>query len=675
MKPILFNSDETEFSTNGLGRLNPVNCKVTEERNGMFELEMEVRIEDKYYPLLREGMILYASHDDTKVCQPFEIYQISRPLNGTVTVNAWHISYRLSKMTVMPFRANSCVLALSGLSDHAAEPCPFTFWTDKTNSTGVFSVDKPETIRSRLAGNEGSILDAFGGGEYEWDHFTVKLYNRRGRDTDVTFRYGKNITDLKKTTDATDVWTGICPFWAGQDEDGTEVLVTLPEKVIYSGHEDSYSYRMVIPMDFSSSFEKKPTIAQLRSRAVSYVEENAPDGIPSNIDVSFVQLWQTEEYKNLAALERLSLCDSLTIRYEKLGVSNTARIIKTVYDVLLERYESMTIGDVRTHLGDLIRKTADEVAQAAVRKVPTKTALQTAIDTATRLIQGGLGGHVVIGTDAEGKPNEILFMDTEDRETAVNVLRINMNGIGFSSSGYEGPFHSAWTLDGKFNADFISTGILNASMIQAGAFKIRNAAGDIIFLADIDNNAVYLGGESVTIGGEPLTETLSKTITATDVYYLQTNSSSIAPALDDPGWDEAIPEKEPGLYIWQKTVTHYTGGTEKTTGPVCLSGTDGEDAILLLIDSSMGNMFKNSEVSTTLSVTIFYGSRQITTTAELRETFGQSASIIWKYKGLGEDTWHTILVTDSRLRNDGFAFELSPSDVDTKITFTCELDF
>ena len=122
-------------------------------------------------------------------------------------------------------------------------------------------------------------------------------------------------------------------------------------------------------------------------------------------------------------------------------------------------------------------------------------------------------------------------------------------------------------------------------MIQAGAFKIRNAAGDIIFLADIDNNAVYLGGESVTIGGEPLTETLSKTITATDVYYLQTNSSSIAPALDDPGWDEAIPEKEPGLYIWQKTVTHYTGGTEKTTGPVCLSGTDGEDAILLLIDS------------------------------------------------------------------------------------------
>lgn len=475
MKPILFREYENQFRTNGLGRLDPLSCTVTEERNGQYELEMEISIDDPHYKDVKEGRILYVRHDDTPDKQPFEIYKITRPLNGRVTVLAHHISYRTSKITVMPFKAGTCTAAMAGLQDHAVGDCPFTFWTDKEVKKD-FTVDYPVTLRSRLAGSEGSILDVYGTGEYEWDKFTIKLHLHRGSDSGAVLRYGKNITELKKTTDASNIWTGVCPYWLGTNQESNEsVLVTLPEQVIYSNYKDDYAYKMVVPLDLTSRFQEAPTVEQLRQAAKTYVANNAVTGIPVSIDVSFIALWQTEDYKDVAALQRLHLCDTLTVQYKKLGVENTAKIVKTVYNVILERYDSMTIGEVRSSLASTIGDAA-QAAENLRNEVPTTTAMEQAIIAATNLMTGGQGGHVVISRDADGKPKEILVMNTKSAATATQVLRINMNGIGFSSTGIDGPYRSAWTLDGKFVADFIQAGNLNASLIRAGV--IEDAKGN-----------------------------------------------------------------------------------------------------------------------------------------------------------------------------------------------------
>ena len=404
MKPILYPAGETQFKNNGLGRLSEATkCLVTEERNGQYELEMQYPVTGRHYKEIVEERIIAAKHDDTDDVQPFRIYKITRPMNGIVTISARHISYQLSKVAVMPFAADTCAEALAGMISHSVGDCPFTIWTDRLVEAN-FHVDVPSSFRSLLGGVSGSILDIYGPGEYEWDIFTVKFHSHRGSDQNVYIRYGKNMMDVKKTTDTSNIWTSILPYWAGTDEAEQAILVTLPEQVIYSDYVDDYVYRMVVPVDFSSAFQEQPTEEQLRSRAQAYVRANAADGIPASIDVSFVALWQTEEYKNWAPLQKLKLCDTVTVYHKGLGIENKAKIVSVTYDVILERYEKMTIGEVKTNLGDSIRQISEEIK----KEVPTNASVSQAISLATNILSGSMGGNIMINTNAQGQPVEII---------------------------------------------------------------------------------------------------------------------------------------------------------------------------------------------------------------------------------------------------------------------------
>ena len=468
MKPILFPAGETQFKNNGLGRLaEATKCLVTEERNGQYELEMEYPITGRHYQEIMEERIIAARHDDSDDVQPFRIYKITRPMNGIVTVLARHISYQLSKVAVMPFAADTCAEALAGMISHSVGDCPFTIWTDKLLEAR-FHVDAPSSLRSLLGGVSGSILDIYGPGEYEWDKFTVKFHSHRGSDQNVYIRYGKNMTDVKKTTDTSNLWTGILPYWAGTDEAEQAILVTLPEQVIYSDYVDDYVYRMVVPVDFSSAFQEQPTEEQLRSRAQAYVNANAADGIPASIDVSFVALWQTEEYKNWAPLQKLKLCDTVTVYHKGLGIENKAKIVSVTYDVILERYEKMTIGEVKTSLGDSIRQISEEIK----KEVPTNASVSQAISLATNILSGSMGGNIVINTNSQGQPVEILAMDTEDITTAGKILKIDKNGISVSSAGYSGAFTVLMDMDGRFDAAFLR-GILDMALEKKGTLSDR----------------------------------------------------------------------------------------------------------------------------------------------------------------------------------------------------------
>ena len=465
MIPILYNGTEQSFTSNGLGRLSDaISCKVVEERNATYELEMTYPITGVHFDDIQEGRIILAQPFDGGLTQPFTIYQISKPLNQVVTIKAQHISYQLSGIVVMPFEASSCTAAIAGIKSNSASSNPFNFMTDK-QVTANFSVTAPTAARALLCGQQGSILDVYGKGDYEFNRFDVNLRVNRGADNGVTLRYGKNITDLKNVIDMTNVYTGIVPYWM----DGEGNTVTLPEKVVQSGHESEYPFQIIKSVDFSSNWENEPTQAQLRTAAQNYVESNEGWKLKNNITVSFVALWNTEEYKNIAPLERVKMCDTVHVQVPKFGIDFSTKVVKTDYNVLLEKYNSITLGDTYYTLSTVFN---EEIASSEERQT---SHMQKAIARATKLIQGGLGGHVVFNVNADGEPQEILIMDTDDIQTAVNVIRMNLAGIGFSTHGYNGPFNTAWTIDGHFVADYIDTGTLHANLIKTGL--LQDAAG------------------------------------------------------------------------------------------------------------------------------------------------------------------------------------------------------
>ena len=467
MIPILFDKTESSFTSNGIGRLaDAVSCVITEERNGIYELSMQYPMDGIHYGSLAEENLIYAQPRPGAANQAFRIYEISKPIDGIVTVNARHISYALNKTVVMPYTAGSCTAALAAINDHVVGTSPFTYWTDKSVAAS-FKLRTPSTIRAMLGGTEGSILDTFGTGEYEWDMYTVKLHLHRGQDSGVTIRYGKNLTDLKNETSTENVYTAIVPYFANET-----TVVTLPESILYGQHVYDYSDILAVPIDFTERFgENTPTVEQLRSAAASFLESSDNWRLSQNIEVSFVDLADTEEYKNVATLQRVNLCDTVTVVHPQLEVEATAKVIKVEYNVLAERYNSLELGDTTTNLSQAVIQ-----ASGLVNNVVTKSTLQSALEHATQLITGGLGGYVVLKPNADGQPEEILIMDTPDIATAVNVIRMNRNGIAFSNNGYDPEeFVTAWTIDGGFVADFITSGTVNANLMTVGT--IRDQAG------------------------------------------------------------------------------------------------------------------------------------------------------------------------------------------------------
>ena len=482
MIPILFEKNTTDFSTNGIGRLSDaISCTVTLEANGGYELAMTYPMTGEHFADIQMDSIIFAKPDGRRNNQAFRVYKISRPLNGQVTINAEHISYQLSQIPVSPFSATSAADALTGLKNHAAVDCPFTFWTDKASS-GDFAVTVPVSIRSTLGGTEGSILDVYGG-EYDFDMYTVRLYEKQGQDNGVSIRYGKNLMDLTQEESISNTITGIMPYWT--DSDGN--VVTLDSKVVMSDAAENYPYPRIAVMDFSSEFESKPTQPQLQQAAEDYIKRNNI-GVPSvSLSVSFAQLWQTEEYKDIAPLEEVAIFDTVTVQFEALGVDAKAEIRETVYNVLLERYDSVEIGDARSNLSTTIAE-----QQEKIDKAPTTTAMQHAIKNATDIITGNKGGYVVFRYDANGQPYEILIMDSPDIDTAKKLWRWNQGGLGYSQNGYNGPYETAITQDGAIVADFITTGTMLANIIKGGTLMMggANNGNGVISVADASGKEI-----------------------------------------------------------------------------------------------------------------------------------------------------------------------------------------
>lgn len=472
MIPKLYESTEMEFVSNGLGSLpDAISCKVTEERNGCYELEMEYPVGGLHYDLIENNRIIYAKPNETSDPQPFDIKEITPSMDKmTVTIYAQHVRYRMNGIPVSPFNAQGINDALGGLKQYSLIKHPFTFYTDIVNGSSKFNVGLPGTLGSLLGGKKGSILDTFSGSagcEYEFDRFVVKLHAHRGTNSGVSIRYAKNLTGCKMESSIESVYTGVLAYWQKKEEGKEELLSS---DIQYITNHTSYPREYIYMLDCSSDFEDTPTVEQLNAKALNYAVNNRIGEPSVNVDVSFIPLWGTEEYKAIAPLERVCLCDTVTVRFELLGVNVKAIVNKTVYDVLAEKYDSISIGSAKSKLGETIKQEVHN--QAETVKKDTISAVQGSIDSAVDKIRGGTNGHVILSVNANGETNELYAYDGDSLETASKVLRLNYEGIAGTDKGVNGKYNVAITTDGQINATRITFGEMDGNLIKANSVVI-----------------------------------------------------------------------------------------------------------------------------------------------------------------------------------------------------------
>ncbi len=489
MIPKLFEFSATEFTTNGLGLLNGASsCSVRQVLNGEYELQFTYPINGARFSQLVERAIVIAKPDPISNDQAFRIYRIVKSMKDTVTVYAEHISYDLGGIPVKPFTAPDVGTALISLKENMVVDNPFTFVTDKT-TTAKMSLPVPYSARSVLGGVEGSILDTYRG-EYEWDNFTVHLWNKRGEDRGVHIRYGKNLTNFEQDSKCSNMYTAVYPYWT---KEGDTIMGDLINLVGGNG------YNRVLSLDLSSTFQQRPSVEELNLAAQAYVSSHDLDKPAVSWKVSFASLENTTEYAGKNLLEGIYLGDTVHVYFEKLGISVNSRAVETNYDPILERYNSVTLGSVKTNLSDTIIS-----QEKSLQEVPTRSLVESISSSIAGKLIGINGGCIRhIDTNGDGEPDELYIADDPDPLKALKVWRFNYQGWGVSRTGYNGPFIMGATLDEGFLADFITAANLTAGIIQSKDKKS--------FYLNLDTGVLRMDATSIALNGNQLGDFINVT--------------------------------------------------------------------------------------------------------------------------------------------------------------------
>lgn len=474
MIPCLYRETEEQFKTNGIGKLcDAFSCLVTEKRNGSYELKLGYPSDGIHAEDLVEGNIILAKPAERTTAQPFRIYKITTPLTGLLEINARHIQYQENFITVSPFSAVGSQAAMAAISSHVTTPCPFSFWTD-IDSSATFTITSPATVRGCLGGMDGSMLDTYGG-EYEWDMYTAKLHGHRGADHGVKIVYGKNLIDFKMERNIENMITGVHPYWK-HSEDGT--LKELPEKVVTV--EGERHYEKISVLDCTSQFEEVPTDEQLRNYVKSYLKNTSLTEPDIDIKIDFAQLWQLPGYADIAEAERVSLCDTVHVYISKLGIEVSCKVTETEYDVLLERYKSITLSNAAVYsrnssLTGALGSMRDEaqIATEAINRVETQV---TDVRTLTvqqeyfnNLASGLFGLHYSSGLETDG--STIRYAHTSERiEDSAYAWKSGINGFFISTDGGQ-TWRHGWDTEDKVVKTAVEAVGVNANILGSGTLR------------------------------------------------------------------------------------------------------------------------------------------------------------------------------------------------------------
>lgn len=469
MIPIIYEKTETAFANNGLGRLRDcISCVVTEERNGIYECDIEYPVDGANYDLIQIGRIVGVTHDESGDIQPFDIVSYTRPIDGIVTFHAVHISYRLCYMSVRSSVAiNSLADAFTHIRTYATPSCPFNFWTDKTSTGFCGALESvPRTVRQVLGGVEGSILDAYGG-EYEWDLWQVKLWANRGQARDFSIRYGVNMLEYSEEYDASGCYSSCRPFWT----DGTTTVVGDKQK---AGGLPPSGREQCVPLDLSEKFEEMPTKAQVEAAALSVIGSKAPTLPAQKIEVSFVRLQDIGEFSAYENLLQCKLCDTINVIFPDFNSSGQFKIVKTVWNVLNGKYESMGLGELSTSLSEALGITdAQNSSRATIEQIQKELTVTTPtleISTTT----GTKNAHTV------RQYGKVVQLHIQVRNTASTT-----SGQNIYAGTIDTP--SLLPLMTTTSATYYGAYALTATISTAGAITVRNSNGSA-FAAPTGNN-------------------------------------------------------------------------------------------------------------------------------------------------------------------------------------------
>ena len=634
MIPILIDTDNTI-----LGNITDcTGCTATEERNGIYEAKFTVPMQSDIYGKIQTGRFISAKPNDISNNQKFRIYKrFDDKIAKTTTFYCEHIRYKLAGIPVAPDTYSGTPASiLSDMLTSVNANTEFSAWSDISTVKDI-TMEIPSSAGAMLAGQKCSLLDVFGG-EFEFDNYTVKLHQNRGQEKKTEIRYRKNLTGFTCTEDTTNTYTHVYPFY--RNEDG--VYVQLDNKIITLANASNLPFVRCYFLDLSAEFDTPPTKAQLQAKANVFINANDLDTISRHYKVSFVPLWQTEEYKNLAVLERCSLCDTVTVIHEKEKVK--AKIIKTVYDVLNERYISIEMGNAKSNFAQTVTQ---QLKQVDDNISSTKSFLQQSIERQTKRITGNQGGYVVMNDDnQDGYPDEILIMNDLSIGAATKLWRANLSGIGYSNNGYNGPFELAMTMDGEINASMITTGSLNASIITTG---ILNA--DLIkagTIKSVNNNM------SVNMQ----TGKINMTVTNGKALEIWTQGITMLSANDDI---------LTSMYV-------STGGLGIVTANRMLVGIRGSERVTISADSSNGYVRADTIYTDTISANANSGisvSNDTSITGALSVSNGASVTGAVSVSGniSSVSVSATSMITaDYAVRSQRFALEKSNNTYENVLT-------
>ena len=355
--PILYKANETNFEHLGVSVLSDASkCHVSREKNGIYILEFDYPVNGKDVDKIKEGMYIKSDAGYRTKNQRFIVSKITKTQNE-FKLYCQHISQ--VKTTMNAIRPDITVTSVSAMGALRA-------WRDNlldsreeffvqsdisTLNSTTWKVENIENARDALGGKAGSILDVWGG-EYEFDNLNITLHRSMGIDNPTIIAYGKNLLDLEQEQSILETYTSVFPFKKYTDDNNREQLITLPEILLDSTHLNKFTHRRILKVDFSSD-ENLKTVEQLRSKAKSYIKSNNV-GVPkTNLKINYQDLSKVEGVFDNPALEQIDLCDRLKVYYNELGIMNeNAKVVKVVWDVILEENHEIEVGDSRSSFTD-----------------------------------------------------------------------------------------------------------------------------------------------------------------------------------------------------------------------------------------------------------------------------------------------------------------------------------
>ena len=455
------NLAEHLYDTQGLGALSDwLTATVSNKLNGAEIFQGTYPISGTNADLIVEGRIIQCYVDENRAKQRLRIYYAKTSVIGnTIEVKAEPIFNDIRKSVLNKYDSGTEKITATQAWQNAkalakpAIPPQFSF-SSLVDTLANVKIEKANFLEF-FGGKEGSILDRFHG-EFLKDNNTLRHQKRLGTDHKIKAIYTKNLTGLDLEIDAQSVLVGIYPFISSSSEGEDEI--TLPEEVIFTDYVDDYPAGYVSFVDFK---DKATDVATLREVAKDWLKTNIDKQKPQvSGSIELVPLRDQRGYEKFVDLEKVSMGDGVDVYHPQLKVNMSARIVEYTFNVLTNSYDKLVVGNVKTNFLENTENNVSNLINDAIDQLKNggeiSDLINDIVDHQTDMITGQNGGYVLL--DPKEAPSRILIMDTPDKTTARNVLQINNAGIGFSKTGINGTYETAWTLDGGFNASFITAG-------------------------------------------------------------------------------------------------------------------------------------------------------------------------------------------------------------------------